>query len=302
MGQKLKPSMRQAHRAGEKVFIDFSGKRPHWVNPQTGDTVDAELFVAVLGASNYTYAEALPSQQLQDWIGAHVRMVEFFGGSGRIWVPDQLKSGVTVPCRYEPGINRTYQEAAQHYGAVVIPARARKPRDKAKAETHVPIAQRWILARLRNRTFFSLAALNAAIGECLEALNQRPMPQMGASRRELFERLDRPALQPLPAEGYELAAWKICRANIDYHIEVDRRRLQRPAPVARRATGSPLYGHRRRGLLQEPAGGVSSPTLRSPTLDPSRTYAEFASGPCPVVPVPVNPLGPADRSGRRRAG
>ena len=234
--KKLKPSMRQAHRAGEKVFIDFSGKRPHWVNPRTGETVATELFVAVLGASNYTYAEALPSQRLHDWIGAHVRMVEFFGGSGRIWVPDQLKSGVTVPCRYEPGIQRTYQEAAQHYGAVVIPARARKPRDKAKAETHVLIAQRWILARLRNRTFFSLAALNAAIGECLGALNQRPMLQMGASRLELFERLDRPALQPLPAEGYELAAWKICRANIDYHIEVDRHVYSVPYPLR----GEPL--------------------------------------------------------------
>ena len=219
--KKLRPSMRQVHRAGEKVFIDFSGKRPHWVNPRTGDTVAAELFVAVLGASNYTYAEALPSQQLHDWIGAHNRMVECFGGSGRIWVPDQLKSGVTVPCRYEPGIHRTYQEAAQHYGAVVIPARPRKARDKAKVEVGVLVAQRWILARLRNRTFFSLGALNTAIGELLVELNRRPMQQLGASRRELFERLDRPALQPLPAGRYEAAEWKICRANIDYHVDVD---------------------------------------------------------------------------------
>jgi transposase len=126
--RKLKPTMRQVHHAGEKIFVDFSGKRPHWVNPKTGETVAAELFVAVLGASNYTYAEALPSQQLPDWIGAHNRMIEFFGGSAR--VPDQLKSGVTVPCRYEPGIHRTYQDAAAHYGAIVIPARPRKHRDK----------------------------------------------------------------------------------------------------------------------------------------------------------------------------
>ncbi len=220
--QKLKPSMRQVHRAGEKVFIDFSGKRPHWVNPRTGEPVSAELFVAVLGASNYTYAEALPSQRLQDWIGAHNRMVEFFGGSGRIWVPDQLKSGVTVPCRYEPGIHRTYQEAAEHYGAVVIPARPGKARDKAKVEVGVLIAQRWILARLRNRTCFSLRALNTAIGALLVALNQRPMQQLRASRQELFERLDRPALQPLPTHRYEPAEWKICRVNIDYHVDVDR--------------------------------------------------------------------------------
>ena len=153
-------------------------------------------------------------QQLPDWIGAHNRMVEFFGGSARIWVPDQLKSGVTVPYRYEPGLHRTYQEAASHYGAVVIPARPYKARDKAKVEAGVLIAQRWILARLRNRTFFSLGALNTAIGELLVELNQKPMQQLRASRKELFERLDRPALQPLPANRYEPANWKICRASI----------------------------------------------------------------------------------------
>ena len=191
----------------------------------------AELFVAVLGASNYTYAQALPSQRLHDWIGAHNRMVEFFSGSARIWVPDQLKSGVTVPCRYEPGIHRTYREAAEHYGAVVIPARPRKARDKAKAEVGVQIAQRWILARLRNPAFYSLEALNTAIGELLAELNQKPMQQLRASRKELFERLDRPALQPLPANRYEPAQWKICRANIDYHVDVERRLYSVPYPL-----------------------------------------------------------------------
>jgi transposase len=220
--RKLKPTMRQVHRAGEKTFVDFSGKRPHWTDPKTGEAVAAELFVGVLGASSYTYAEIVPSQQLGDWIGAHTRMVEFFGGSSRVWVPDQLRSGVTVPCRYEPQVHRTYQEAAEHYGAVVIPARPYKARDKAKAEAGVLVAQRWILARLRNRTFFSREALNTAVGELLGDLNRRQMRQLGASRRELFERLDRPALRPLPASRYELSSWQFCRANIDYHVEVAR--------------------------------------------------------------------------------
>jgi transposase len=149
-------------------------------------------------------------------------MVDYFGGSTEIWVPDQLKSGVRVPCRYEPGINRTYQELAEHYGAVVIPARPGKARDKAKVESAVLVAQRWILARLRNQTFFSVAEMNQAIRKLLEELNDRPMQKLGTSRRQLYERLDRPALRPLPTQRYELAEWKGCRVNIDYHVEVDR--------------------------------------------------------------------------------
>ena len=219
--QKLKPSMRQVHRAGEKTFIDFSGKRPQLTNPRTGEAVRVELFVAVLGASGYTYAEATPSQQLPDWVGVHIRIVEFFGGSSRSWVPDQLKSAITQPCRYEAGVNRTYQDAAEHYGAVVIPARPRKARDKAKIESTVLVAQRWILARIRNRTFFSLADLNGAIRELLVELNQRPMQKLRVSRLELYQRLDRPALHPLPTHRYEQAEWKDCRVSIDYHITVD---------------------------------------------------------------------------------
>ncbi len=229
--RKLKPSMRQVHRAGEKTFIDFSGKRPQLVDRRTGEAVSVELFVAALGASGYTYAEAIPSQQLSDWIGAHIRMVEFFGGSSRIWVPDQLKSAVTFSCRYEAGLNRTYQDAAEHYGAVVIPARPRKPKDKAKIESTALVAQRWILARLRNRTFFNLADLNTAIGELLVELNQRPMQQFRVSRRDLFERLDRSALQSLPVGRYEQAEWKDCRVNIDYHISVDRHPYSVPYPL-----------------------------------------------------------------------
>jgi len=221
--KKLRPSMRQVHRAGEKTFTDYSGKRPHIVNRRTGEQIPVELFVGVLGASSLTYAEATESQQLPCWIGAHMRMVEYFGGSTEIWVPDQLKSGVTLNCRYEPGINRTYQEQAAHYGAVVIPARPRKPKDKAKAESAVLLAQRWILARLRNRTFFSIAELNQAIGKLLDELNDRPMQKLGVSRRQLWEQLDRPALKALPLERYEMGDWSKCRVNIDYHIEVDGR-------------------------------------------------------------------------------
>jgi transposase len=219
--KKLNPTLRQRHRAGEKTFVDFSGKKPHLVDPRTGEVVEVELFVGALGASSYTYAEATPNQDLESWVGVHQRMLEYFGGSSEIWVPDNLKSGVTRPDRYEPGVNRTYEELATHYGAVVIPARVRKPKDKAKVESAVLVAQRWILAVLRHQTFFSLAELNQAIREQLEILNTRKMQKLGVSRRELFERLDRPALKPLPQERYEISKWKRCRVNIDYHVEVE---------------------------------------------------------------------------------
>lgn len=219
--KKLKPSMRQVHRAGEKLFVDYSGNKPAIVDRRSGELIEVELFVGVLGASNYTYAEATPSQRLEHWIGSHIRMLEYFGGSAGIWVPDNLKSGVTRPCRYEPGVNRTYGELAQHYGAVVIPARSYRPKDKAKVEVGVQVVQRWILARLRNLTFFSLAELNRAIWQQLEELNGRPMQKLGTCRRELFERVERPVLIPLPSSRYELAEWKSCRVNIDYHVAVD---------------------------------------------------------------------------------
>ena len=192
------------------------------VDRHTGEVRPVELFVAVLGASSFTYAEATATQQLPDWVGAHTRMVECFGGSTGLWVPDQLKSAITRSCRYEPGINRTYEELAAHYGAVVVPARPRKPRDKAAVENGVLIAQRWILARLRHQTFFSLDALNRAIRTLLDALNDRPMQQLGVSRRVRYAQLDRPALRPLPAARYVLAQWTPCRVNIDYHVQVAR--------------------------------------------------------------------------------
>jgi len=219
--KKLKPTMRQRHRAGEKTFVDFSGRRPHLVDPKTGELRAVELFVGTLGASSYTYAEATEDQSLESWVLAHERMSTYFGGSSEIWVPDNLKSGVQRPDRYEAGINRSYKELASHYGAVVIPARVAKPKDKAKVESAVQVAQRWILAVLRHHRFFSLAELNEAIREQLERLNARPMQKLGVSRRELYERLDRPALKPLPVARHEIARWTPCTVDNDYHVEVD---------------------------------------------------------------------------------
>jgi transposase len=218
---RQKRSMRQVHRAGEKLFVDYSGKKPEIVDPTSGEVREVELFVAVLGASSYTYAEATESQQSADFIASHVRAFEYFGGVAELLVPDQLKSGVTKACRYEPGLQRTYEEMAEHYGTAVMPARPRKPKDKAKVEVAVQVVQRWILAVLRHETFFSLAALNARIRALLGPLNDRPMRAYRASRRDLFLRLDQPALRPLPAQPFVFADWKVAKVNIDYHVELD---------------------------------------------------------------------------------
>jgi transposase len=215
-------SMRQIHRAGEKMFVDYAGKRPHVVDPKSGEIVEVELFVAVLGASNYTFAEATRTQRSSDFIASHVRALEYFGGVPALVIPDQLRTGVSSPCRYEPGIQRTYEELGRHYGTVILPARPGRPRDKAKVEVAVQVVERWILARLRNETFFSLDALNERIGELLEDLNGRRMRVYGQSRRELFDRIDRPALRALPSDRFVFAEWKHARVNIDYHVEIDR--------------------------------------------------------------------------------
>ncbi len=193
--KRPKLSMRQEHKAGDKLFVDYSGKKPSIVDPTSGERVEVELFVAVLGASNYSYAEATRTQQVPDWLGSHARAFEFLDGVTAAVVPDQLKSGVTRADRYEPGLHRSYEEMGRHYGTAIIPARPAHPRDKAKVEVGVQIAQRWILARLRNQIFFSLDELNARIRELLTDLDTRVMRRYGVSRRELFERLDRPALR-----------------------------------------------------------------------------------------------------------
>ena len=220
--QKLDPPMRLTHKAGEKLFVDYAGETVPIVNPETGEIIQAEIFVTVLGASNYTYAEAQASQDKANWIGGHVRALFFLGGVPQLIVPDNLKSGVKDPCYYEPELNPTYQELAEHYGVAILPARVRKPRDKAKVEVGVQVVERWILARLRQRTFFSLAELNQAIRRLLAELNTRPMQHLEQSRRQLFETVDRPALRPLPERPYEFAEWKAARVNIDYHVEYDK--------------------------------------------------------------------------------
>jgi len=220
---KLALAMRQTHRAGEKAFIDFSGKKPSLVDPTTGEMVEVELFVMVMGASNYTFAEATRTQSSADFIAATIRGFEYFGAVPEVAVPDQLRSAVTGPDRYDPDLNPAYQEMAQHYGVAVIPARPGKAKDKAKVEVGVQIAQRWILARLRNRRFFSLDELNAAIASLLEELNTRQFAKLEGCRRSAFESIDRPAMRPLPARRYQQREWKKSRAGIDYHVEFHER-------------------------------------------------------------------------------
>ena len=221
---KVQPSMRQVHRAGEKAFIDYSGKRPRIVDATTGEVTEVELFVMVLGASNYTYAEATRTQTLADFVGSTVRGLEYFGAVPEMLVPDQLRSAVKTPHRYEPEINATFAEMARHYATAVVPARPRKPKDKAKVEGGVLVAQRWILASLRNRRFFSLEELNAAIRELLERLNTKPFQKLEGCRRSVFDKLDRPVMTALPTRRYEIGEWKLnVGVNIDYHVEYDHR-------------------------------------------------------------------------------
>jgi len=218
--RRLSPVMRQHHVAGEKAFVDYSGKRIAIVDPTTGEVHEAEIFVGVLGASNLTYAEATWTQQLPDWTGAHVRMFRFFGGAPKLLVPDNLKSGVNKASFYDPEINRTYGAMAAYYSVGILPARPHKPRDKAKVEAGVRFAQTYILGRLRAQTFFSLAECNEAIKLVMQRMNERTMRHLGLSRRELFEKIERPALNGLPAEDWEFAEWRRARVNLDYHIEV----------------------------------------------------------------------------------
>ena len=220
--RKLKVSMRQVHKAGEKTFVDYAGLTMEVIDPLTGQVNRAQVFVAALGASHYIYAEATVSQSLTCWLSSHVRAFRYFGGVTEIIVPDNLKSGVSKPCRYEPELNPSYQELAQHYGVAIIPARVAKPKDKAKVEVAIQLVERWVLAPLRNRTFFSIEELNQAIFAKLKELNNRSMKTLDKSRKELFELVDKPALNPLPTTDYQIALWKKTRVNLDYHIELDK--------------------------------------------------------------------------------
>jgi transposase len=218
--RRLSPTMRQTHVAGHKVFVDYSGKKIPIIDPLTCEVRMAEIFVAVLGASSLTYAEATWTQSLPDWIGAHVRMFRFYGAAPRLLVPDNLKSGVNKASFYDPELNRTYAMMAAHYGVGILPTRPRKPKDKAAVEAGVRFAQSYLLGRLRNVTFFSLAECNAAIAVALERMNGREMRRLGVSRRQLFEAVERPVMQSLPQDDYEYAEWRFARVGIDYHVEV----------------------------------------------------------------------------------
>jgi len=218
--RRLDVVLRHEHRAGEKTFVDYAGQTVPVTDPTTGEVRQAQVFVAVLGASNYTYAEASWTQNLWDWIQSHVRAFAFFDGTSQLVIPDNLKSGVKKPCYYEPELNRTYGDLAIHYGVGILPARPYRPRDKAKAEVGVQIVQRWVLAALRKRQFFSLAELNEAILELVHKLNARPFRKLAGSRVELYQMIDRPALQPLPLDPFVYAEWKKARVNLDYHIEL----------------------------------------------------------------------------------
>lgn len=219
--KRQSPVMRQVHVAGDKVFVDYAGMKPRIVDPTTGAVIEVELFVAVLGASNYTFAEATLTQQVPDFVASVTRTFTFFGGVTRAIVPDQLKSAVIKACRYDPGVQRTTAALARHYDTTILPARPKSPRDKAKVEVGVQIAERWLLARIRNETFTSLGALNARLAVLVAELNARTMRTYKASRRDLFERLDKPALMALPPVPFEACEWKKVGLNVDYHAEFD---------------------------------------------------------------------------------
>lgn len=230
-GQRLTATMRQIHKAGEKCFVDYSGKKPSVVDAETGEVIEVELFVAVLGASSYTYAEATRSQKLGDFVDSVIRSYEFFGGVPSITVPDQLRSAVSGSDWYDPELNPTVAEMAAHYGTAIVPARPRKPRDKAKVEAAVLVVQRWILARLRNRTFFGLDALNEAIAELVTELNARPMQKMATTRAELFRTIDQPVLGPLPSGRYVKSQWRKAKVHPDYHVAFDERHYSVPCAL-----------------------------------------------------------------------
>ncbi|CAN5652468.1 IS21-like element ISPsy14 family transposase [soil metagenome] len=227
-------SMRQVYEGGDKLFVDYCGLTVPVTHPETGAVIAAQIFVACLGASNYTFAEATESQTLANWIGSHQRALSFFGGVPACIIPDNLKSGVTDACHYEPGVNRSYQDFAAHYGVAVLPARPIRPRDKAKVEKAVQEVERQILARLRHQSFQSFSSLNDAIRPLLKQLNERTMRAYGLSRRTLFERVDQPALKPLPSQAFVFATWKQAKVNLDYHIEYKRHYYSVPHWYVRR--------------------------------------------------------------------
>jgi len=271
------------HAAGEKLFVDWAGDTVPVFDAITGEERRAHIFVAVLGASNYTYTEARWSEALPAWIGAHVNAFNVIAGVAGAVVCDNLKAGVTATCRYEPGINRTYQDLATHYGTVILPTRPRKPRDKAKVEVGVLIVERYVLARLRNRRFFSLFELNAAIREIVVDLNTRVMRKLGVSRLELLETIERPALKELPSEPYQYAEWKKCRVAPDYHVEVERHYYSVPSHLIREQVEARITDrtievfHKGSRIASHPRSNVRHrhTTVREHMPSSHRRYAEW---------------------------
>ena len=280
---RLSLTMRQVHLAGEKMFVDYAGQTADVFDPLTGEVRRAQVFVAVLGASSYTYAEASWGQTLPEFAGAHVRAFQFFGGVARQLVPDNLKSAIIKACLYEPMASQTYGDVARHYRTAIVPARPRRPRDKAKVEVAVQVVERWILARLRHSKFFSLDELNAAIKALLVSLNDRTMRHLKATRRELFDRLDRPALMALPAEPYEYAEWKRCRPGLDYHVELHDHYYSVPHSLAKqelmaRITATTIevfHGGRRVASHRRNSGNHRHTTIKEHMPASHRRYADW---------------------------
>lgn len=267
----LRRSMRQVHRAGEKLFIDYAGPTVGVVNPDTGELRRAHIFVAVLGASNYTYACATPGQTQADWLRGLTQAFAFLGGVPALVVPDNPRALICRPDRYEPVLNRATQACAQHYGVAILPARPRRPQDKAKVEVGVQVVERWILARLRHQVFFTLAALNQAIAELLTDLNARAFKKLDGCRRGWFETIDRPALLPLPATAWEVARFTPCKVNIDYHVEIDGHYYSVPHPLVRKTVEARIT----ETTVEILHGGQRVAShLRSPTRGRHTTLAE----------------------------
>ena len=276
--------MRQTHVAGDKLFVDWAGDTVPIIDAVTGEVHKGHLFIAALGASSYTYAEARWTETLPDWIGAHVNALDFLGGVPKAAVPDNLKTGITKPSRYEPGVNKTYQELADHYGFVVLPARVRKPRDKAKVEAAVGIVSRFVLGKLRNQRFFSLVELNEAVRDCVTEINAKVMKRLQRSRNDLFASLDQPALKALPGERYQYAEWKRCTVAPDYHVEVEDHyysvpfALLRESVDARYTVASVEVFHKGQRIASHPRSHVGHKHSTTPEHMPSshRRYAEWS--------------------------
>jgi transposase len=300
---RLSPTMRQGHVAGERMFVDYAGTTLEVIDALTGEAMTAQLFVAVLGASNYTYAEATWTQGLSDWIGSHTRTFAFIGGVPAMVVSDNLRSGVTKACFYEPAVNRTYAELAAHYNTAIVPARPYRARDKAKVEVAVQIATRFIIAKLRNRQFFSLPALNAAIAELVTQINNRASRHLGASRRALFEELERSALKPLPAEPYVFAAWKECRVGLDYHVEIEKHYYSVPHQLLREKVWARHHRAHGRGLPPWQAGHRAHALVLEPqAYHGARTHAVEPPALCRLDAGAHQAAGRRDRPPRLRAG